>query len=201
MSALPFDMGDPGSFPRPPAGLNFLVFTMRMNHSSKVFTESPRGSAGTAHHGAHASAVPAKCHRQRTLGLSEPQPPDPQRPTATLSVRAPPRRAGSREKGGCEARTQGWRRLPGGRLLPPRRPALRVARRCWKPLPAGRPGTRPLTTVSSSPGGQPQARPRSAAACPPRPAPRAVPSSATAAPPHRHPGRGRTKTLSWRRWP
>lgn len=108
---------------------------------------------------------------------------------------------GSHGKGDCEARTQGWRRLPGGRLIPPRRPAPRADRSCWKSLPARRPGARPQSTVSFSPGGRPQARPRSAAARPPQPAPQAVPPSATAAPSHHHPGRGQTKTLSWRRWP
>lgn len=104
-------------------------------------------------------------------------------------------------RGKAEAQTQGLPRSPGGRIFPPLHPAPRRERRLWESLPPMRSGAKPQSPRSSSPGGLTRARPRSAAACPRRPAPRAVPPPAAAAPPRRRPGRVRTTTPFWRRWP
>lgn len=93
------------------------------------------------------------------------------------------------------AQVTGRRRLSASPSVP------RGAGRCWKSLPSRRRGARPESPRGSSPDGRPRARPRSAAAYPRRPAPQAAPPSAAAAQPRRRPGRGRTTTPSWRRWP
>lgn len=180
-------------------GLHFPILKMGMKH------RVPPGLGGTGPRAAHVCPGLAQGHRRKALGPSEPQNPDSQRPTPTL----PPVRArGHRETGSRdrEFRPRRAPRLaprgsPGGRVFPPRCPVPRGARRCWKSRPSRRRGARPESPRGSSPGGRPRARPRSAAAYPRRPAPQAAPPSAAAAPPRRRPGRGRTTTPSWRRWP
>lgn len=102
-------------------------------------------------------------------------------------------------RGEAEAQT---RVCPGRQAPSPSAPppGPRRARRRWESA-TRRPGAKPQSPRGSSPGGLPRARPRSAAACPRRPEPRAAPPSAAAAPPRRRPGRGRTTTPFWRRWP
>lgn len=94
---------------------------------------------------------------------------------------------------------------PGFRARPTVRPAVRARTRRVPgprpPAPASAARTLPGPPAPGSPRGRPRAQPRSAAAPPRRPAPRAAAPSAAAAPPRRRPGRGRTTTPSWKRWP